>query len=180
MHTWSWFLLLAAASSVGCGARHPASAEPPSLTPAQAAAVESGVQAFARDVARDVTRDGPSAWRKHFADTPSFFMAVDGRMVFPNSASATTGIQAAAGAFKQIDLQWGNDLRVDPLAASLAVMAASYHEIRVDAAGAREDETGFFTGTAEYGATPSGPRWQFRNVHWSAAVSQPVPPRPAH
>jgi hypothetical protein len=178
MHTWPWFLLLATASSVGCGARHPASAEPPSLTPAQAAEVESGVRAFARDLARDVTRDGPSAWRRHFADTPAFFMAVDGRMAFPDSASATAGIRAAAGAIKQIDLQWGDDLRVDPLAASLAVLAASYHEIRVDAAGARVDETGFFTGVAEYGAAPSGPRWQLRNAHWS--VSQPVPPGSVH
>ncbi len=59
-------------------------------------------------------------------------------------------------------------------------MAVSYHEIRVDAAGGRVDEKGFFTGVAEYrgspgdgGGAPSGP-WQLRNVHWPAIV----PPGP--
>ncbi|MGO9258376.1 MAG: hypothetical protein ACLQU1_18980 [Bryobacteraceae bacterium] len=103
MHAWPWFLLLATGAAVGCGP-HPASGEPPSLTPAEAAAVENGVRGFAQDVARDVTRDGPAAWRRHFADTPSFFMAGDGRMVFPNGASATAGIQGAARAIKQIEL----------------------------------------------------------------------------
>ncbi len=123
-----------------------------------------------RVVAHDVTQDGPIAWRKHFADTPAFFMAVDGHLVFPDSAAATAGIQGAAGKFKHVELRWGDDLRVDPLTENLAVVAASYHEVRVDAAGKRVDEDGFFTGTVE----KRDGRWQFRNAHWSAAAAAPA------
>jgi hypothetical protein len=66
--------------------------------------------------AHDVTQDGPTAWRRHFADSPSFFMAVNGRLVFPNSAAATAGIQNVARTIKQIELRWGDDLPIDPLA----------------------------------------------------------------
>jgi hypothetical protein len=152
-------------ASLGCAPRHV-------LTPSESAAIESGVRAFAQFVAADVTREGPSAWRRHFADTPSFFMAVNGRMAFPDSAAATAGIQEASRAIRQIELHWGDDLRVDPLAPNLAVMAASYHEIQMSADGHRVDENGFFTGTAE----SDGSRWQFRNAHWSS-LAPPAPPR---
>jgi len=146
------------------------SSESRSLTPVQAADVENGVRAFVHTVAQDLARDGPAAWRRFFADTPSFFMAADGRLVFPNSASATAGIADLARMIKQIELRWGDGLRVDPLAPDLAVMAAPYREIRVDAAGNRVDESGFFTGTVQL----INGRWQFRNAHWSV----PVPPAP--
>lgn len=155
------FLLVAAAmtaaATVACGAQ---SAFPPS----EAAAVESSVKAFAQRVAADVTREGPSAWRRHFADVPSFFMAVDGRMAFPNSAAATAGIQDAARAIPHIELHWGDDLRVDPLGPNLAVMAASYHEVQLQSSGRHMDENGYFTGVAER----RGGVWQFRDAHWSS------------
>lgn len=168
MRTWRWLLLLAAVTSTAYGRQNAVSGDVRSLTPARAAAVEDDVRAFTRTVAHDVTQDGPTAWRKHFSDSPSFFMAVDGRLVFPNSAAATAGIQDFARTNKQISLKWGDDLRVDPLAPDLAVVAASYHEVQVNTAGQRVDETGFFTGIAEY----RDGRWQFRNAHWS----EPVPP----
>lgn len=160
MHAWKWPVLLASVALVGCR-------DAPSLTPAQAAAVEHDVRAFAQTVAQDVTRDGPAAWRRHFADTPSFFMAVNGSLVFPNSASATAGIQDVARLIKHIDLRWGDELRVDALTPNLAVMAAPYHEVMVNAAGGRVDSSGFFTGVVEV----RDGRWQFRNAHWS----EPVP-----
>jgi len=135
------------------------------LTASRAAAVEEAVRAFARVVAHDVTEEGPTAWRRHFADTPSFFMASDGHLAFPDSASATAGIRAYAPTIRHIELQWGDDLRVDPLAPNLAVMAASWHEIRVSTSGERIDQRGFFTGVVEY----RGNRWQFRDAHWSVA-----------
>ncbi len=166
MRIWCGAFLLAALTFVGFGARVHASGEPQSLTKARATDIENGVRAFMRVVAHDVTQDGPAAWRKHFADSPAFFMAVDGHLVFPNSAAATAGIQGAAGMFKHIELRWGDDLRVDPLAENLAVVAASYREVRVDTAGKQVDEHGFFTGTVER----RDGCWQFRNVHWSAAA----------
>ena len=79
-------------------------------------------------------------------------------MVFADSASATAGINDLGRSIKQIELQWGPELRVDPLANDLAVMAAPYHEIRTDSFGQRVDESGYFTGVVEF----KGGRWQFR------------------
>jgi hypothetical protein len=166
MYAWPWVFLLAAAICAGCGSRHIVSGRSQSLTVARAAAVEDGVRAFARTVAHDVTGEGPSAWRRHFADSPSFFMAANGQMVFPNSASATTGIQDLARTIRHIELRWGDDLRVDALTPDLAVVAASWHEVLVSTAGRRVEEAGFFTGIAER----RDGRWQFRNAHWSVAV----------
>jgi hypothetical protein len=143
--------------------------EPQSLSQSQSTAIEAAVKTFTETVAHDVTQDGPSAWRKHLSDGPAFFMAVNGQMAFPNSAAATAGIQAFAPTIKHIDLHWGDDLRVDPLTANLAVVAATYHETWDATDGQHVDSTGFFTGTAEY----RDGRWQFRNAHWSVPVAPP-------
>jgi len=170
-------LLLAAFALAGCGA-HPAgsSQSQQSLTPAQASAVDAGVRAFAQTVAHDVTQDGPLAWEKHFADSPAFFMAVNGQLAFPNRAAATAAMPDITRAFKHIELQWGDDLRVDPLTSTLALVATSWHEVLTDPAGHSMDEKGYFTGVAEYREG----RWQFRDAHWSAPVPPPPAPAPAH
>jgi len=160
MRTWQWTLLAVTILSAGC------SRDSRYLTAARAAEVDTEVRAFARDVAADVTREGPTAWRKYFAENPAFFMAADGRLAFPNGASAIAAMPDLARRIKRIDLRWGEELRVDPLAPDLAVMAAPYHEIRTGATGDRVSEEGYFTGTAEY----NGGRWQFRNAHWSVVV----------
>lgn len=162
MRILAWTTLAALILSAAYGSRRPGS-QP--LTAGRAAAVQADVRAFAQTVARDVTAQGPAAWRTYFADSPSFFMAVNGRMQFPDSASAKAAIAQLAHSIPHIELTWG-DLRVDPLTSDLAVIAAPYHELRVDPSGARTDEDGFFTATVEH---PSG-RWQFRNVHWSVAA----------
>lgn len=172
MCTWRNRLLIGIAIiSVLGGTAKPARAQSHSLTPERAAAVEDGVRAFTRTVAHDVTEEGPIAWRKHFADSPSFFMAVDGRLVYQNGAMAMAAIPDLARAIKHIELRWGDDLRVDPLTANLAGVAVSWHEVIVDAAGKSMDEAGYFTGIAEY----RDGRWQFRNAHWSAVSPTPVP-----
>ena len=161
-----WTLLVGAVLCAACGSRHTNPAEPqPALTAGQIAEIEQSVREFAVLVAHDVTREGPAAWRRHFADTPSFFMAVDGHLQFANSAAATAGIQDLTRTIKQIELRWGDDLRVDPLTPHLAVMATSWQEVQVNADGGRVDANGFFTGLAE---RREG-RWQFRNAHWSLA-----------
>jgi hypothetical protein len=128
--------------------------------------VESGVRAFTRSVAHDVTQEGPSAWSKHFANSPAFFMAVNGTMAFPSGAAAMAAIPSVALAIKHIELQWGDDLRVDVLTPVLAVVAAPYREIQTDPAGHRVEDKGFFTGVVEY----RDGRWQFRDAHWSSAA----------
>ena len=172
MRTWHRALLLGILTLALCAAVETASAQSRSLAPERAAAVEDGVRAFTRTVAHDVTEEGPIAWRKHFADIPSFFMAVDGKLAFPSGAAAMAALPDVARAYKSIELRWGDDMRIDPLTADLAVVATSWHEILVDAAGKRMDESGYFTGTAEF----RGGHWQFRNVHWS--VAHPPAPTP--
>jgi hypothetical protein len=162
---WQWSPLLLVVLCAACGSRHDSSSMSQPLTTARASAVESDVRAYANVVAQGVTQEGPTAWRKYFADSPSFFMASGGRLVFPDSASATKGIQDFARTIKHMELQWGEDMRVDPLTPELAVMAAPWHEIRVDTAGNRVDEGGYFTAVAEY----RNGHWQFRNAHWSVA-----------
>lgn len=165
MRKWQCALLLVVAVCVACGSRHDQSGTPNSLTPARAAEIDKDVRTFAGVVAHDVTTDGPTAWRRHLVDSPSFFLAANGHLVFANSASLTTGIQAFAQTIKHIELQWGDDLRVDPLTPELAVVGSSYREIQVNTEGKRVDEAGYFTGIAEF---RSG-QWQFRSAHWSEA-----------
>jgi hypothetical protein len=157
-------LLLAVAAS-GCGA-HFNSRDTCALTPAQKDATEAAVRKFVASVATDINHDGPAAWRKEFADSPSFFMASEGLLVLRNSQTASQAIDQLARTVKHIDLRWGDDLRVDPLTPNLAVVGVSYHETRDDTEGHHVDETGFFTGLAE---NRDG-RWQFRDAHWSVVV----------
>jgi hypothetical protein len=139
------------------------------MTPAEAHTVDLGVRAFAQTVAHDVSADGPSAWRKHFSADPPFFMAVNGKLIWSTGADAASGLQNVAHAYKKIDLQWGGNLRVDPLTPHLAMLASSYHEVQVTASDQHQNDDGFFTGLAEY----QNGRWRFRNVHWSSAPTAP-------
>jgi hypothetical protein len=161
-----WALFLAAGLSAGCS-RHRPSDE--ALTAARAVEVQSGVRNYMQAVATDVTREGPIAWRRHFVDGPVFFMAVDGVLAFPDGAAAATAIQELVHTLPQIQLRWGDDIRVDPLTPRLAVVATSYSEVTLNAAGQRAETSGYFTGTVE---NRDG-HWQFRNAHWSSA---PAPP----
>jgi hypothetical protein len=148
-----------------CG-RAPTPASAPPLTAAMAAQVEDSVRAFMQTVAHDVTQDGPTAWGRHFADSPAFFMAVNGRLVFPTGAAAIAGIPDVARQITHIELVWNGEVRVDPLTPELAIVATPWHEVQVMAAGNRVEESGFFTGVAEY----RNGRWQLRDAHWSDAA----------
>jgi len=133
------------------------------------AGVADSVRAFMETVARDVTRDGPAAWRRQFADDAAFFMAAEGRLVFPSAESAANGIDQLTRVIAHIELRWGNDVRVDPLGPGLAMVGASYTEVRADTAGHRVEEAGFFTGLAEHRAAG----WRFRDAHWSVVGPPP-------
>src|ERR1700719_1694067 len=169
---WRSILLLAAFGSAGCSAGTAGTAELQSLTPASAAAIGESARTFMHTVAHDVTQEAPLAWLKFFNTGPEFFMAVNGELAFPNVAAAKEGTQNFARTMNRIDLTWGDDFVVDPLTAELAVVATSWREIQVDKAGHRIEETGYFTGLAEY----RDGRWRFRDTHWSEPVS-PLPAR---
>ena len=166
MRLWSWILLMAVVASIGCQGQRDTGGNGPSLTPERKAAVEDGVRRFVLRLAQDVTQEGPAAWRKEFADTPSFFMATEGQMVFANGQAAAQGIQDLTRMIKHIELRWGNDLRVDPLTPDLAVVATSWQEVREDMEGHQVTESGFVTGVAEQ----RDGEWRFRSAHWSVAA----------
>jgi hypothetical protein len=158
-------LLLAAAVFAGCTAGGAGASG--SQLPTGDHAVDQAVRVFMQTVAHDVTQDGPLAWLKYFDTGPAFFMAVNGQMAFPSAAAAQEGTRKFAQTISHMELKWGDDLRVDPLTAELAVIAVSWRETLIDTAGHRVDEAGYFTGLAEY----QKGRWQLRNAHWSAPVS---------
>ena len=166
MRGWKLTVLLAvycAACSSRDGSR--------GLTPDHAAEVSREVKAFAAMVAHDVTQDGPSAWRRHFSEEPTFFMALEGKLQFPDSASAAAGIQELTHVMKHIELKW-SDVRVDPLTRDLAGMGAGWNEVIDMADGKRVDSGGYFTAIAER----RNGRWQFRSAHWSVApTTAPAP-----
>jgi len=159
---------LAALSLSGCQLLPSA---PPTLSASSAALVDAGVRGMMGGIARDVTQGGPAAWLKYFSATPAFFMASEGHLEFPDAASATRTTRDLATKISQIDLKWGRDLRVDPLTPNLAAVAASWHESLKLTAGGSMDESGFFTGIAEY----RDGRWQLRDAHWSVAKPPPAP-----
>jgi hypothetical protein len=127
------------------------------------------VRGFMLQVAHDVSTNGPTAWRAQFADTPAFFMAVNGRMQFADGAAARAGIAALPKVIQHITLKWGDDLRIDPLTADYAVVATSYTEILVSPQGERHRDAGFFTAVAERDRG----RWRLRDAHWSSAPGPP-------
>ena len=154
----------------GCGQRSEDAPKNQVLSARREAAIVVDARAFAFDVARDVTAEGPAAWRKHFSDSPAFFMAADGNLQFPDSASATAGIEALTRTIQHIDLKWGDNLRVDALGPNMAMIATPYHELITTSSGAHVDSTGFFTGVAEF----RDGHWRFRDVHWSSAPKEPA------
>jgi hypothetical protein len=162
----SHFLLLVISLAVGVPCTAGAS-QSRSVTPDEAVAVDRAVRAFMQTVSHSVTQDGPLAWIKYFDASPAFFMAVNGQIAFPNADAAKDGTRKFAQTIRQIELKWGDDLRVDPLTNEFAVVAVSWREIQVDTAGHSVTETGYFTGLTEY----RDGHWQFRDAHWSAPVS---------
>ena len=172
-----WVLSLTLVSSLvlaGCGLGVDVPLVSSPISAAQKAAVEQEVRQFAALVSRDVTQEGPAAWQKHFADDPAFFMAAEGKLQFPNRQAAREGIEGLTRILPHIELNWGDDLRIDPLTAEFAQVATSWHEVLVDKDGHRMEEAGFFTGLVE----KRGRQWQFRNAHWSVVAPAPASKAP--
>lgn len=143
----------------GCGLGFDVPVGSTSFTAEPKAAVEQEVRQFAGAVSRDITQQGPAAWEKHFADSPAFFMASEGKLVFPNRQAARQAIGELSRSIQHIEPSWGADLRVDPLTPELAQVASSWHEVQTDKEGHQTTEKGFFTGLAER----HNGQWQLRN-----------------
>ncbi|HXH38323.1 MAG TPA: DUF4440 domain-containing protein [Thermoanaerobaculia bacterium] len=126
------------------------------------------VRQFIARVATEITARGPAAWGDFFDDSPNFFMASEGKLVFASGAGAREALKGLTHVITSIELRWGQDLRIQPLAPGLAMVAVPWHEVRVEA-GRKVEEDGYFTAVAE--STPGG--WRFRNAHWSVATPPP-------
>src|SRR5690242_8124099 len=150
----------------GCGLGIDAPVASTPFSAERKATAEQEVRQFAASVSRDITQQGPAAWEKHFEDSPAFFMASEGKLVFPNRQAARQAIGELTHTIQHIELTWRDDLRVDPLTPEFAVVASSWHEVQSDKEGRQTTEDGFFTGLAER----HNGQWQFRNAHWSVAV----------
>lgn len=170
MQTRRWMVFISVVVALGCQACRRSAESSEELTPERRAAVEDSVRQFTAAVAHDVTEEGPIAWKRHFADSPNFFMAVDGKLVFPNGQAAAQAIPEIARQYQHIELRWGNDLRLDALTENLCVVAGSYTEVielRPGVTGPGGTQMGYFTGVAE----KRDGQWQFRNAHWSELES---------
>jgi hypothetical protein len=171
-------LLILVVAFLGLQSCRPSADNSQALTPARRIAVEDSVRRFAAAVAHDVTQEGPMAWQKYFADSPDFFMAVNGQIAFPNGQAAAHAIPEIARLFKHIELRWGDDLRLDVLTENLCDVAVSYTEVidpQPAAESMRGTHNGYFTGLVE---NRNG-QWQFRNAHWSESVP-PIQAPPAN
>jgi len=138
--------------------------KPESPSQDQLGPVRDSIRIFAATVAHDVTREGSKAWLRFFSRSPQFFMASEGRLVFPTIDSATVFVDSLAVWIRSIQLSWG-DISVDPLTPQLAVFKASFHELVTDRSGRQTAQDGYCTATVEH----TGVGWQFRNLHWSVA-----------
>ena len=167
MRVKSWFLLASALLLCACHGRAHSLASP-TLTEQERIEVTGDVRVFALEVAQDVTLRGPGAWARHFSTAPEFFMASQGALQFPNGTAAAEGIEALTHKLKRIDLRFGDDLRVDPLTADYAVVAASFTEVLTDNADHDTPVSGYFTALAER----RGTGWVFRNAHWSLRTAE--------
>ena len=155
-------VMVVLALAAGCANREaPFAGNAPSEE--QRAAVEQGVRQFVTQVGQDVSREGPLAWKKEFASGPEFFMASEGNLTFANGQAAIEGIDGLRQIIKRIELHWGDDLRVDVLTPTLAVVGTSWAEDRDDVQGRQVKQAGYFTAVVEQRAG----KWTFRDAHWS-------------
>jgi SnoaL-like domain len=134
----------------------------------QISTVRDSVGMMMESIAAGVSQQGPVAWLHYFEDTANFFMASEGRLVFANNDSARNFINhTLVKAISKIELQW-HDIRIEPLTADYAQIAATFHEDITDATGKKIPADGYFTGLAHQ--VSAG--WKLSNAHWSVIAKQ--------
>ena len=85
--------------------------KPDSISLQQSNEVKDSVQHMIELLANDIAHDGPIAWLNYFENTPDFFMASEGQLVFQNSDSATAFIKnTLVKQIQKIELHW-SDIR---------------------------------------------------------------------
>ena len=167
-----WALVVAVVCITSCQTQRAVPAAGQAMTPAERMAVEESVRGFMARVSQEVTTEGPTAWSKEFETGPNFFMASEGKLAFASGEAAAKAIPDLPKMIKKIALRWENDLRVDVLTPSLALVGTTYQEVREGPDGAEITENGYFTGLAEQ----LGGEWRFRDAHWSVVAPESTKP----
>jgi len=163
--TSSCHILIAVATVAIAGACDRPSTD---IDPRHAAALRDSVEQFVSGIPLGLAEDGPLGWLRYFAEDARFFMASDGALIFPDRDSAVAFVRQLARSVSALDLEW-IDLRVEPTAPGLAVVATAYEETITDTAGTATTFGGYMTGVVHHGDDG----WRLLNLHWSS----PVPPR---
>jgi len=157
-------LFLAISLMVSCHRNHT------HLSDAQNTLVKDSVSRMAANIAADVSKNGPRAWLNYFENSPDFFMANEGQLVFKDYESSKAFIlNTVVKNIIQIKLSWSS-IRIDPLTARLASIGADFHEDQVTSSGKTLSYDGYFTGIARF----DGHHWKLRNAHWSIKASDAV------
>lgn len=138
-----------------------------SMTAKQIADVQDSVRALTDSVARNVSSEGPVAWLSYFENSPDFFMAADGQLVFPNIDSAKNFVSnTLVKTYRNIQLRWST-VRIVPVTPQFAMVAAAYHEDITYSDQKKLSADGYFTGAAHQ--TSKG--WKLQNAHWSSVAT---------
>jgi uncharacterized cupredoxin-like copper-binding protein len=134
------------------------------LTDEQVSAVKNSVAKLTVNISSDVSVKGPIAWLNYFENSPDFFMASEGQIVFHSYSSAQKFIQdTLVKNISKIKLQWGN-VHINVLSAKAASIGSDFHEDIIMTAGNKLIPVdGYFTGIAVL----SNNTWKLRNLHWS-------------
>jgi len=125
--------------------------------------VKDTVTNMVLNVEKDISISGPAAWLNYFENSPHFFMATDGNLVFKDYQSAKAFIlNTLVKSIPHIKLRWDH-IRVEPFSDNIASIGADFQEELTSNAGKTVFFTGYFTATAH--KTNVG--WKLINVHWS-------------
>ncbi|MFI5185428.1 MAG: hypothetical protein ACHQF0_01750 [Chitinophagales bacterium] len=138
-----------------------------SLTTKQISDVQDSVRVLTDSIAKNISLEGPVAWLRYFENSPDFFMAADGQLVFPNIDSAKNFItNTLVKTYRNIQLHWSN-MRITPVTSQFALVGAGYHEDITYSDGKKLSTDGYFTGAAHQ--TDQG--WKLQNAHWSSITT---------
>ena len=125
--------------------------------------VSKDVIQLADSIALDISKNGPAAWLYYFENSPDFYMASNGSLIFPDYATALRYIHdSLIHTIPHITLKW-TGIRVDSISPDHAFIASGFQEDITGANGTVNSIRGFFTAVAR--STPFG--WKLSGVHWS-------------
>jgi hypothetical protein len=130
-------------------------------------AVRDSARAFFESIPAELAGDGPDAWLRLFDPSTSFFMASDGQVALADRAAAEAFLAGFSPTVARVELVW-EDVRIEPLAPGVAVVAAAYREAIVLADGSVSRFGGYVSGVARN----RGGSWALQHLHWSS----PEPP----